>query len=655
MSGVRPPLNRADRTPRHWLVLTGALIAIGLTYSASDQNFDTNYYVLWEATALLAGDHPYRDFFEWGVPLQALLATVMQWLTGHRLIGEFATHWIGIVAGGVMAFDIGYRLSRSLAASFALLLCALALLSVTPTFHYPKLLLYPAAIQLTWWYMDRPGAGRSMVLGAFVAVAFLFRHDHGLFIGILTALTMLAARLGVLSQRSLPAIAREAAAGLAVTVAILAPWAALVHANEGLPEYVHHRQRLFTEFSSGARSPFRDLIEHNAAFTLAPERFPAQPGVIAFEWDPSGFDWGFSEPTLEEFARQRIAIEKRLGLRPLDPFALSKRQRYAVADTNDRHLIELDGLIREPEGLDWSRLRGLQLRLPPEHYQLSWMTQVAMLVPLLLILSAGATALGRRRRGQPVGVDPWRRALLGVFLVMVERTLFREPSYIVIVAPLVAAAGTVFLARPPGDAALGRSAWLMTWLTLRTGVAVIMLLTTAWTIYGYTRHAPIYTPLRIADHLREVPAYVISPPIDVVPHDAAIASTAVPIPGEVGLRYVYECTLPGDRLFITGLTPYQVGYLAQRSIAGGHLFWHHRWRTELDAQRQQLSLLQRQAVPFAVSTSDPVFDDLEAYPLVLEYMKRHYVEVPGTAGLLLVDRRRTPTRQWGAHRLPCFR
>jgi hypothetical protein len=41
-----------------------------------EQLFDTNFLFVWQATALLAGDHPYRDFFEWGIPLQAVLFAI---------------------------------------------------------------------------------------------------------------------------------------------------------------------------------------------------------------------------------------------------------------------------------------------------------------------------------------------------------------------------------------------------------------------------------------------------------------------------------------------------------------------------------------------------------------------------------------------------
>jgi len=125
--------------------------------------------------------------------------------------------------------------------------------------------------------------------------------------------------------------------------------------------------------------------------------------------------------------------------------------------------------------------------------------------------------------------------------------------------------------------------------------------------------------------------------------------------GDFMLRYIHDCLAPGDRVLVTGSTPYHVGYYLRRPIAGGHLFWHHRWRADPVREAQSLALLERQSVPFAFSTHDPVLDDFRPYPKIREYLSRHYVELEGSGGLLLVDSRRHPTGRYGALGLPCFR
>jgi hypothetical protein len=65
-------------------------------------------------------------------------------------------------------------------------------------------------------------------------------------------------------------------------------------------------------------------------------------------------------------------------------------------------------------------------------------------------------------------------------------------------------------------------------------------------------------------------------------------------------------------------------------------------------------LLQRQSVPFAFATHNPVLEDLVDYPDIQEYFRANYVEIDGTLGRLLVDRRKRPTGRYGALGLPCF-
>jgi hypothetical protein len=641
-----PGTQDADRTPRRWLLLSAALTALVLIYTAGSQIYDTNFYVLWEATALLAGDHPYRDFFEWGVPLQAVLSAAGQWLAGYRLIGEFAIQWLAIIAGTVIAFDIGYRLSKALLPSLIGLGCALALLSITPTFHYPKLLLYPLAIRLAWGYMDRPGVRRSLGLGVLIVVAFLFRHDHGVYIGVLIALTMLVTRLLVPDRRSMARLVREAAAGLAVVIVLLAPWAALVHSNEGLPDYVRYRQQLFVEFSAG--SPFETLREMNPWVTFAVSDAAAAPGIISFDWRQVDGE----QPADRE--RRLHEMEQRFGLRPTGPPGADARRSYQVRNVHDPALLGLAGMINNSDGIDWRLLHRLRWRLPSHTNAQRWLLQVSLVVPLLL-LGWSATAAARCwRRGEALPIALWRMSLAAVFLILIESNLFREPSYFVIVAPLTAACSTVFMAWPRMTTRWPARTVSM---TARALAATALLLLTVVPVYTYTYGSAIYAPLDLENQVTAALRQLLaSPPIDAyLTREQALASNQQPVDPAVILRFLHDCSRPGDRLLITGSTPYHVGYYTERPIAGGQLFWHHRWRTDAEGQRQQLALLQRQSVPFAFSTGDPVFNDLANYPLVLEYMQQHYVEVPGTNRVLLVDRRRTPTGTYGPSGLPCFR
>src|SRR5262245_9621797 len=166
------------------LALVAVLTSVVLIATAGGQLHDSNLLTLPEATAILAGDRPYRDFFEWGAPLAAYLSAGAQLLVGYRLIGEYLLQWSLTLAGVVMAFHLGLRLSRSVVALLAVLPLVLVILAETPTYHYSKLFCFPLLIWLVWRYMERPGWIRSAAVGAASAGAFFFRHDYGMYAAI---------------------------------------------------------------------------------------------------------------------------------------------------------------------------------------------------------------------------------------------------------------------------------------------------------------------------------------------------------------------------------------------------------------------------------------------------------------------------------------
>jgi hypothetical protein len=123
----------------------------------------------------------------------------------------------------------------------------------------------------------------------------------------------------------------------------------------------------------------------------------------------------------------------------------------------------------------------------------------------------------------------------------------------------------------------------------------------------------------------------------------------------VMFRYLHDCTAPGDRVLVTGSTPSQVNYLAERPFAGGHILWHHGWRSDPVHEQQALAQLHQQSVPFAFSTTDPVLDDFKTYPRIRAYLLEHYKELEGSDGMLLIDTRRQETGVFAALGFPCFR
>lgn len=571
-----------SRLKVRWMLgLVALLNCVVLVLTASHQIYDTNFYVLSEATALLSGDHPYRDFFEWGVPLHTAISACAQLLSGNRLIGEFAVQWLGIVVGALVSFHLGLRLSGSIAASFVMLAFSVPILAATATYHYPKLLLYPMAVWIIWRYIDAPSLRSALFVGVITAVAFLFRHDHGAYIAAAGALGFFLTRIVTASSRSLRDGVMEGGVAAATALAVLAPWMLLVHTSEGLPEYWQSRYERFA-LARHYRNPYPSLLTMNPIRAL------------------------------------------------------------------------------NAAGLDLSQLSDLQPRLPPSAESVLWLQQVALLVPLFALGAAGVDVLRSRRLREPVPAGIYRLVVTAALLAVAQWRLFLDPGYVTVVAPLTGALATYVLTHPVS----ARTSWPRNiWRAMRVGLFVGMLFVTAVATYVFTRGTHIFTPGELAANVPDTFVELMaSPPIDgfapreeVFGFDRSTWNEQEVHAVRVLLRYLHDCTDAGDRILVTGQTPHQVGYYVGRPIAGGHLFWHDGWRSDPVGEQQSLTLLQRQSVPFAYSTHDPVLDDFRRYPRIREYLLKHYVELEGSRGLVLVDTRRRPTGTFGAMGFPCFR
>lgn len=605
-----PAGGQCARAPSVALGLIAVLTAGVLLLGAGGQIYDSNHYALTEATAILAGDHPYRDFFEVGIPLAAYLAAAVQLLSGHRLIGEFVRQWVFIVAGIVLAFHLGLRLARSTRAILAVTPLVLLVLAVTPIYHYSKLFLFPLTIWLVWRYIERPEAGRCATLGLVTALGFLYRHDYGLYTAFGSIVAFLLARAAEPSSRRRRSVLGDGAAYAATVVVVLAPWVVVVHANEGLIEYTKLRAALYQKPPGFVHA---SLLEMNPLHQLAPAPPPPpKPAVVAFRWDD------------EVDAGLRARLEREHGLQQLDERDSSGRWRYRVPDVFDVRLLALEPFITDGAGFEWDRLDDIASNLPSREGVVLWLQQMALLVPILL-LAAAAVQGWRSRHCLGASPDVWRMASAGAFLVLVDAALIRQPSYVVVVAPVTTAIGARFLAR---GRPIGRAA------------AVALVIATTFAAFVWARGAPMFRPAsELGGTVRDAFARLTASP---------------PEWGEELFAYLRACTRPGDRLLVTGLTPLHVSYYTGRPIAGGHINWHHGWRSDPIHEAQSLALLSRQSVPFAVSTSDPVLEDFGRYPRIRDYLMRHYIELKGSGGLVLVDARRTPTGRYGPNGWPCF-
>jgi hypothetical protein len=195
--------------------------------------FTNDHYLhLASAQQMLLGDWPTRDFLDPGLPLMYGASALAQALLGRTLFAEAMLVVIGFAAAAVLTAMAVWELTRS--RTLGVLAALLEVAIVPRAYGYPKILLYAGAFYLLQRYVTRPTTGRLFALAGMVVIAFLFRHDHGIYLaaaGLIATVLVDGPRIGYRGVRR--------AAMLAAMIALLtAPYLLYVEMNVGLWPYV---------------------------------------------------------------------------------------------------------------------------------------------------------------------------------------------------------------------------------------------------------------------------------------------------------------------------------------------------------------------------------------------------------------------------------
>jgi hypothetical protein len=151
---------------------------------------DDHFFYLVRGWQILFGDLPVRDFVDHGAPLYYYVGAAVQAIFGRGTLSELAFSTTMLSLGAVMVFWVTTKASGSIWAGLAG--CLLHIWLGPRFYNYPKVLVYAAAIPLLWWFADRPGTRPRVWLAVVTVIAFLFRHDHGAFVGLATVVLMLS-------------------------------------------------------------------------------------------------------------------------------------------------------------------------------------------------------------------------------------------------------------------------------------------------------------------------------------------------------------------------------------------------------------------------------------------------------------------------------
>jgi len=269
---------------------------------------DDHFFYVVRGWQILYGDLPVRDFVDHGAPLHFWLAAAVQWLFGRGTLSELAFTATMLAAGAALTFWAASRASGSIAAG---LFGAAVHVSLFPRFYnYPKVVVYAAVIPLLWGFADKPGPWPRFWLAAATAIAFLFRHDHGVYVA-MAVMLLLALRGGMPWRARL----RHGVLYVVLTIAVLAPYLLYVHVNGGLGVYMEQVASWAARDRERAPMEWPGLLDYPNGVSEEAERVPQLLRPIWVVRDNAVAWWYYLELLLPLVALA-VAAVSRDGFRP---------------------------------------------------------------------------------------------------------------------------------------------------------------------------------------------------------------------------------------------------------------------------------------------------------------------------------------------------
>lgn len=197
-----------------------------LTYNG----FPNDHYVhVARARQMLLGALPVRDYVDPGLPLTYAVSASARWMAGDVAGAELLVVALGIAVGAAATCLCATTLAQSTIIGSAVTL--LEILASPRSYSYPKIVLY-AIGGVVIVGVARQGSRRWVLSAAVLtALAFLMRHDHGLYLGLACATAL------VLSASDWTVIARRLLQFGVVLAVLLLPWAVWVQYYGGLVPY----------------------------------------------------------------------------------------------------------------------------------------------------------------------------------------------------------------------------------------------------------------------------------------------------------------------------------------------------------------------------------------------------------------------------------
>jgi len=643
---ITQPLTAIDRL----LTLTVAAGTFVLRWLTLD--FDNDYFMhmAWAAD-MLRGQWPVRDFVEPGFPLQTWLA-----YAGLRF-GGYQLSWEGFIACAFVASStaLAYALCRRMGIPrwLSFLVVIIAVATFPRLYTYPKAFVYPAAIWALMCYQDWPNR-RSLILVAFAtAVAFLFRHDHGVWI---VAPTIIG--FAYSHWREPKVLFRTVVGYGTASLLLVSPWLIWVAQSGHAGQYWSFLLERSEGLTDRARLPLQ-IFEFDFTAPLATVAPIGHP-IVGIRWSA----------TASPEHRRSLEERYRLQSLPEDP----DRYRLTNIDSDNIKALLADPLVEDTSGIDRRSMRTPDGAFP-------WLyLQFQRYVPLIRVRVLPGFV-------KTVNAEPWLTDVtffIPWFVLAVELlrrlTSPKQDNHTVAAGLIIPTAVLSIityqtLVRASPDSRLGDivalTAVLLAWAVWRLWtlagiarfvvrpVAVVMLLLTLASAVTYGRVIPrvagvgVDGPTNFVRRLSGVGALYATRPLDLYAP-----------PGATGLarlsRWLDECTNDTDRAALIGFEP-QVFFLSERGFAGGLAFYDLGWNSSNKDQALVIERWSRQQVPVVLAMDSEWESFSRDYPMIRGWIDAHYDVAQQSAFeggkplTVLTYKSSKSVRTHSATDLPCFR
>jgi hypothetical protein len=199
--------------------------------------FDNDHYdILLRSEMLVRGEQPLRDFVD--VELRgawpALSYAVPAWaqkIGGRNMLSEAYLTVGALALCAALVFLLGLDLSRRW--TIALLVAVLMIATGPKLYNYTKVLALTMGALALRGAVGHPTMQRLSWAAAATAVAALFRHDYGVYVGVAIVVGLLARDAWAWTT-----IGRHVGVYVTITTVLLLPSAAWIQFYQGIPSYL---------------------------------------------------------------------------------------------------------------------------------------------------------------------------------------------------------------------------------------------------------------------------------------------------------------------------------------------------------------------------------------------------------------------------------